>query len=45
MQDLGWETPIESMKLKYIPDDEELGDIKDTGTKLGDLLKKGTGNE
>ena len=40
IKDLGWDMPIESVNLNYIPDEKELDDIKKTGNKLGKYLKK-----
>jgi flavorubredoxin len=41
MKGLGWEIPLEGAKLKYIPDDKELDDVKAIGRKLGERLKGG----
>jgi len=41
MKGLGWELPIEGIKLKFIPDDEELVSVRATGKKLGETLKTG----
>jgi flavorubredoxin len=38
MKDLGWEIPIECTKIKYIPDDDELEAVKETGKQLGEKL-------
>ena len=39
MKGLGWDMPIAGTKLKFIPDDKELVDMKDVGLKLGEHLK------
>ncbi len=39
MKDLNWELPEESLKIKFIPDDSELENVKALGKKLGGLLK------
>ena len=40
MTDLKWELPVESTKLKYIPDDDELENVKEIGLELAKNLKK-----
>lgn len=35
MQELGWEIPIKSINIKYIPDDEKLISVKEAGKSLG----------
>ena len=40
MNDLKWEIPIEGTKIKYIPDEDELNNMKEIGRKLGEQLKK-----
>jgi flavorubredoxin len=40
MQDLKWEIPIDKIKIKYIPDDDEYGSVKETGMKLAEHIKK-----
>jgi len=39
MKDLKWELPIEGSKIKYIPDEDELNNMKEIGKKLGDIMK------
>ena len=39
MKDLKWEIPIEGTKIKYIPDEDELNNVKELGRKLGEQLK------
>jgi flavorubredoxin len=34
MKDLNWDIPIECMKIKYIPDDDELENVKEAGKEL-----------
>jgi flavorubredoxin len=36
---LGWKMPIAGTKLKFIPDDKELDEMKIVGRKLGEQLK------
>ena len=36
---LKWELPVEGLKIKFIPDDDELNNVKDVGKKLGEMLK------
>ncbi|MFW6131690.1 MAG: FprA family A-type flavoprotein [Candidatus Aminicenantaceae bacterium] len=40
MQDLKWEMPLENINIKFIPDEEELEKVKDTGKKLGNIIWK-----
>jgi flavorubredoxin len=40
LQDLKWELPLEGIKIKYIPDNDELENVKEIGKKLGEILKK-----
>jgi len=35
MNEMGWEIPLECVNIKYIPDDDELKTVKETGYKLG----------
>ena len=39
MKDLKWELPEDCVKIKYIPDDSELEDLKKVGKKLAKQLK------
>ncbi len=32
--------PLEGVNLKYIPDDEELSNVKGIGNELGKILKE-----
>jgi flavorubredoxin len=38
MEDMKWEVPEDLMKIQWIPDNEELGTVKEMGKKLGELL-------
>lgn len=38
MKDLSWEIPKECIKIKYIPDEEELETVKNIGKELGKML-------
>ncbi|UCF07172.1 MAG: FprA family A-type flavoprotein [Thermoplasmata archaeon] len=40
MKDLGWEIPMECVKIKYIPDDDELEQMKGIGSHLAKHLDK-----
>ena len=40
IKDLGWDIPLGSINLNYIPDDKELLDVKKTGNELGKYIKK-----
>ena len=37
---LGWHQPLESINIQYLPDPEELAQIKTTGKKLGEIIQK-----
>jgi flavorubredoxin len=39
MNALKWELPIEGQKIKFIPDDDELGNVKQIGKQLAAVLK------
>jgi flavorubredoxin len=40
LKDLKWELPMEGLKIKYIPDEDELENVKEIGKKLGEILLK-----
>lgn len=40
MKDMNWELPEEKVKIKYIPDADELENMKEIGKKLGEQLVK-----
>ncbi|MFW6124409.1 MAG: FprA family A-type flavoprotein [Acidobacteriota bacterium] len=40
LKELKWDIPFEPIKIKYIPDREELDSVKSTGKKLGEHLNK-----
>jgi len=40
MNDLGWDMPVEGVKIQYIPDEEELDEVKEAGKELGEVIKK-----
>jgi flavorubredoxin len=40
LQDLKWNMPFESININYIPDEEELNNVKNIGKKIGKYLKK-----
>jgi len=39
MKELKWELPVEGVNIKYIPDEDELKKVKDTGNELGKKLE------
>jgi flavorubredoxin len=40
MKELKWKLPKEVVKINYIPENEELENLKNIGRELGDILKK-----
>ena len=40
MKDLNWVLPEVGVKIKYIPDNSELANVKEVGKKLGEYIKK-----
>jgi flavorubredoxin len=40
LKDLSWDMPFDSININYIPDEEELNNVKDVGRKIGKYLKK-----
>lgn len=40
MKELKWELPMEGVNINYIPDDDELKKVKETGKELGKHLKE-----
>ncbi len=40
MKEMGWETPLGNIRMKYIPDPEELDEVRLKGKELGELVKK-----
>ncbi|MCD4784082.1 MAG: FprA family A-type flavoprotein [Candidatus Eremiobacteraeota bacterium] len=38
--DLKWEAPFEGFNVQYIPSEEKLAEIRETGGKLGEMIKK-----
>jgi flavorubredoxin len=40
LKDLSWGMPFDSINLNYIPDEEELNNVKDIARKIGKYLKK-----
>jgi flavorubredoxin len=40
LKDLSWDMPFDSINLSYIPDKEELNNVKSIGKKIGKYLKK-----
>jgi flavorubredoxin len=40
LKDLSWDMPFDSINLNYIPDEEELKNVKKIGKKIGEYLKK-----
>ena len=39
MKNLGWTLPYEGVNIQYIPDEEQLLEVKETGKRLGELIK------
>ena len=39
IKDMSWDMPIESINLNYIPDENELLNMKEIGKKLGKTIK------
>jgi len=40
MENIGWEIPLESINIQYIPDGGELSKAKNIGQKLGKIIKE-----
>ena len=40
IKDLSWDKPFEGINLNFIPDNKELQEVKKTGKKLGEYIKK-----
>ncbi len=40
LKELKWDLPIDGVKIKFIPDDDELNNVKEIGKKLGEILLK-----
>ncbi|MCK4395345.1 hypothetical protein KAW96_01990 [candidate division WOR-3 bacterium] len=40
MQELGWEIPVQSINIKYLPSDEELKTVKESGESSGKYALK-----
>ena len=40
IKDLSWDMPFDSININYIPDEEELNNVKDMGRKIGKYLKR-----
>jgi flavorubredoxin len=40
LQGINWDLPFDSVNLNYIPDENELNDVKEIGKKIGKYLKK-----
>lgn len=39
LQSIGWETPVEVINIQYVPDGKELQAVRETGKKLGQIIK------
>lgn len=39
LQSMGWETPVELINIQYVPDAQELQAVRETGQKLGQIIK------
>ncbi|MFH1415672.1 MAG: FprA family A-type flavoprotein [Elusimicrobiota bacterium] len=40
MRELKWDMPLESINLKYIPDEDELEKVKEAGKNIGEIVLK-----
>ena len=39
LKDMGWEVPEPFVNIQYVPDEKELGDLKEVGKRLAEALK------
>lgn len=39
MKELGWEVPVEKVRINYVPDEGELVKVRETGRELGNLVE------
>ena len=40
LESLSWDLPFDSVNINYIPDEDELNNLKNIGNKLGEYIKK-----
>ncbi|MTI83350.1 MAG: FprA family A-type flavoprotein [Firmicutes bacterium] len=40
LKDMNWEIPHELINIQYVPDDDELQGVKETGRKLGEMIRE-----
>ncbi len=40
LKEMGWEMPLKSINIKFIPDETELAACREAGRALGEHLKK-----
>lgn len=40
LQSMGWEVPFEAINISYVPDNKELLAVRETGFKLGQMIKE-----
>jgi flavorubredoxin len=38
-KDMSWDVPLDGVNLNYVPDEDELQEVKKTGKKLGEYVK------
>lgn len=41
MRELNWQVPLSGVNLQWVPDDEELDEVREQGSKLAEILKQG----
>ncbi len=39
MRELNWQVPLSGVNLQWVPDDEELDEVREQGSKLAEILK------
>ncbi|MEA3559579.1 MAG: FprA family A-type flavoprotein, partial [Candidatus Thermoplasmatota archaeon] len=39
MKEMKWEMPFEGIRIKYVPDDDELDNVKEKGRELGEMYR------
>jgi len=41
MRELNWQVPLSGVNLQWVPNDEELDEVREQGSKLAEILKQG----
>lgn len=41
MRELNWQVPLSGVNLQWVPDDEELDEVREQASKLAEILKQG----